>query len=181
MTFAKLYLAETAEIASKLDTEAIEEVVTALEKIRRRGNRVFVLGLGGSAANAEHCVNDLRVRGGLEAYSPQMAEWTARGNDQGWAVALKQWLVGSKLCSSDGVLFLSGSGESLPLVMAARYAHHLDARTFGILGAATSAIGSECDYVVHIPCPHERRAGHAEAFQAVVWHAIVAHPRLAAT
>lgn len=179
MTFSKLYLSETAEIAASLDAGAIESIVAVLEKIRRRGGRVFVLGLGGSAANAEHCVNDLRVRAGLEAYAPQMSEWTARGNDQGWAVALKEWLRGSRLCSADAVMLLSGSGQSLALLLAARYARLLTAKTIGILGTAKSSIEAECAHVVVIPCPKERLAGHAESFQAVVWHAIAAHPKLA--
>jgi D-sedoheptulose 7-phosphate isomerase len=177
---AKSYLAETAEIASTVDPEAIESVVDVLYKIRRRAGRVFVLGLGGSAANAEHCVNDLRIRARLEAYTPHISEWTARANDQGWGVALREWLKGSRLSSGDAVVILSGSGESLPLVVALRYATMIGAVTIGILGPGESPIAREATHRVMIPCPLERRAGHAETFQAVVWHCIATHPRLAA-
>jgi D-sedoheptulose 7-phosphate isomerase len=176
--FAAQYLAETAQITADLNATSIELLVEQLLRVRSRGGRVFVLGLGGSAANAQHCANDLRVRGRIDAYVPDLAEWTARANDQGWAIALKEWLKGSHLGASDAVLILSGSGESLPLIMAARYAQTVDATRLAILGNQGS-IGNLCHHVVTIPCPGERRAGHAEAFQAVVWHCVVAHPRLA--
>ncbi len=177
--FVAQYLAETAQIATDLDASPIEAMVDAFVRVRSRGGRVFVLGLGGSAANADHCVNDLRMRAGLDAYSPPVSEWTARANDQGWAIALKEWLRGSRLGASDAVLILSGSGESLPLVVAARYAQTVDATRLAILGRSGASIAEHCQQSVVIPCPDARRAGHAEAFQAVVWHCVVAQPRLA--
>jgi len=178
MTFALEYLHETSAVAAAMDPDAIERLVESLRAVRDRGGRVFVLGLGGSAANASHCVNDLRVRGNIQAYTPEIAEWTARANDEGWEVALARYLRG--LTTLDAVVILSGSGESAPLRRAATMARAHGAWVFGVLGTAGSPIGKLCDVEVLIPEVNAcHRAGHAEAFQAVVWHACVAHPRLA--
>jgi D-sedoheptulose 7-phosphate isomerase len=183
MTFALEYLHETAAVVAAMDPESIERLVESLRAVRDRGGRVFVLGLGGSAANASHCVNDLRVRAGIEAYTPtdNVAELTARVNDgerdYGWWTCLEDWLYESRVSERDALLVFSGSGESIPLCTAVE---HTPATVLGVLGTANSRISHSCEVQVQIPLVNkEHRAGHAEAFQAVVWHACVAHPRLA--
>ncbi len=179
MTFAASWLAEVQAIAGAVEPSSIERLAESLHRVRGNGGRVFVLGLGGSAANASHCVNDLRVRGGVEAYAPtdNVAELTARVNDEidGWVNCLARWLEGSRLAEKDAVLILSGSGESLPLLMAARYAQQEHrAGVYAILGRQASSIGRYCRVAVVIPeGAGGYRPGHAEAFQAVVWHAVV--------
>jgi D-sedoheptulose 7-phosphate isomerase len=176
VNFAKAWLEEVREIADGLDHGAIDELAAQILAVRIRRGRIFVLGLGGSAANAQHCVNDLRVRAGLAAFSPadNVAELTARANDYGWKNTLWGMLKASDLRKPDAVLILSGSGESRALYEAALYATSCHATVLGIVGMPDSSIGKVCTHQVVIPCPNaEHRAGHAESFQAVIWHAVV--------
>lgn len=179
MTFSATWLVAVQSSAASVSAQAIEELVVALTAVRERGGRVFVLGLGGSAANASHCVNDLRVRCGLEAYAPtdNVAELTARCNDEakGWEEGLAEWLAGSRLSEQDAVVVLSGSGESKPLVAAARYACDRRADVIGLLGTARSTVGKYCRWVV----VGGETAGQAETVQAMVWHCVAGHPGLA--
>lgn len=168
------WLDEVQLIAGTLDRREIDRLVAVLKTVRDEGGRVFVLGLGGSAANASHCVNDLRVRARLEAYAPtdNIAEFSARCNDEldGWVNVFARWLDGSRLRAHDAVLILSGSGESQPLVAAARYAYEAKAHVLGILGAKGTSVGKYCRVAVIVP---SAVPGQREAFQAVVWHAVV--------
>ncbi len=173
------WLMEVAAIAQSLEVRSIEALVGVLRRVRSERGRVFVLGVGGSAANAAHCVNDLRVRGGLEAYAPfsDVAELTCRINDEedGWEYFGERWLATSHCGPQDLVLVFSVSGETEPLVNAVAYAKACEATVCAVLGTAMSTVEEWCDVAVVVPCRDARtRAGQAEAFQAVVWHAVVA-------
>lgn len=183
ISFAATWLGEVEGIARRIKTEPIEEIVHRFKRVRRDNGRIFVLGLGGSSANASHCVNDLRTRARIEAYAPTDAvpELLARCNDErdGWSNMFARWLEGSNLSRYDLVLLFSVSGASQPLVTAAKYARTRSAKTVAIVGTAMSVLDVLTDTSLVIPCPKEaHRAGHAEAFQAVVWHLIVSHPEL---
>ena len=187
MKFTEEYLQEVGSIAAQLDLHAIECVVGQLRRVRERGGRLFVLGVGGSAANASHAVNDFRKICGFECYAPtdNVSELTARTNDEGWPTTFVEWLRGSRLAAKDGLLILSvGGGNlehnvSLNLVRALQYAKETGAAVIGIVGrdgGYTSQVG---DAVVLIPTVNPAHVTpHAEAFQAVVWHLLVSHPDL---
>jgi len=186
MTFVDDYLREVAEVAAQLDRRAIEKMVDWLVDIRGIGGRLFILGVGGSAANASHAVNDFRMLAGLEAYAPtdNVAELTARINDQGWESAYVNWLIASHLGPRDGVLIFSVGGGtlpgvSLPLVHAVKYAHRIQARIAGLVGRDGGVTAKHADVCVIVPTVHpDRITPHTEAFQAVLWHLLVSHPRL---
>src|SRR5437762_5103469 len=142
MSFTAQYLLEAGQILQRLDTGAIDQVIAVLVETRARGGRLFVLGVGGSAANASHAVNDFRKIGGLEAYAPtdNVSELTARTNDEGWAGVFESWLQGSRLRREDALLVFSVGGGSLEqnvspnLVKALQYAQTVGARILGIVG-----------------------------------------------
>ncbi len=189
MTFAHRYLEEVGHIAQALDPETIERAVGLLGSVRAQGGRLFILGVGGSAANASHAVNDFRKIAGFEAYTPidNVAELTARVNDEGWEAVFVRWLEGSRLRPADAILVLSvGGGDverniSPNLVAALRYAKHVGARIIGIVGRREGYTAQVADVCVVIPTvAPDRITPHAEAFQAVVWHLMVSHPSLAA-
>jgi D-sedoheptulose 7-phosphate isomerase len=187
MKFTEEYLQEVGSIAAQLDLHAIECVVGQLRRVRERGGRLFVLGVGGSAANASHAVNDFRKICGFECYAPtdNVSELTARTNDEGWPTTFVEWLRGSRLAAKDGLLILSVGGGNLEhnvspnLVRALQYAKETGAAVIGIVGrdgGYTSQVG---DAVVLIPTVNPAHVTpHAEAFQAVVWHLLVSHPDL---
>ena len=187
MKFTEEYLQEVGSIAAQLDLHAIECVVGQLRRVRERGGRLFVLGVGGSAANASHAVNDFRKICGFECYAPtdNVSELTARTNDEGWPTTFVEWLRGSRLAAKDGLLILSVGGGNLEhnvspnLVRALQYAKETGAAVIGIVGrdgGYTSEVG---DAVVLIPTVNPAHVTpHAEAFQAVVWHLLVSHPDL---
>lgn len=186
-TFVDEYLSEVAQIAAQLDRRAIEKVVDLLVDIRAIGGRLFILGVGGSAANASHAVNDFRTLAGLEAYAPtdNVAELTARINDHGWESAYVEWLIASHLGPRDGVLIFSvGGGDvargvSLPLVAAVKYARLNQTRIAGIVGRDGGVTAQHATACVIVPTIHpDRITPHTEAFQAVLWHLLVSHPRL---
>jgi D-sedoheptulose 7-phosphate isomerase len=187
MTHAARFLAEVREIAGTLDAAVVEALVRELYQARVRGGRVFALGVGGSAANASHLVNDLRKLCGIEAYAPtdNVAELTARINDDGWASSFVGWLEVSRLGPLDLVLVLSVGGGDLErnispnLVGALELARSRGARTAGIVGragGATRQLAHVC--VVVPPAAPERVTAHTEAFQAVITHLLVTHPDL---
>jgi len=187
MSFSDEFLAEVRDIASKLDRDAIEKVASALASIRDRQGRLFILGVGGSAANASHAVNDFRKIAGLEAYAPtdNVSELTARTNDEGWSTVFESWLRVSRLQSRDGILVLSVGGGSLErqvspnLVAALEYAKAVGATTLGIVGRDGGHTAKVADACVLIPTVNTAHiTPHAEAFQAVVWHLLVTHPAL---
>ena len=186
-SFSETYLRETAAVVAALDPEAVERVALGLRRVRDGGGRLFVLGVGGSAANAGHAVNDFRKLCGFEAYAPtdNVAELTARVNDEGWDTALAGWLRGSRLRRGDGLLVLSvggGSrdvGLSVCIVTALELARAVDARVYGIVGRDGGATGRDADAVVVVPpLFSERVTPHTEAACAVVWHLLVSHPAL---
>ncbi|MEZ5405585.1 MAG: SIS domain-containing protein [Verrucomicrobiia bacterium] len=187
MSFAKQYLQETQTIISQLDATLIDNMAEKLAKIRDQGGRLFILGVGGSAANASHAVNDFRKICQLEAYSPtdNVSELTARTNDEGWSTVFAEWLKGSRLNSKDALLILSVGGGNLEknvspnLVTALQLAKMVDAAILGIVGRDGGYTAKVADYAVIIPTVNPQNVTpHSEAFQAVVWHLLVSHPAL---
>lgn len=188
MSFARQYLDEAGRIAREIDTEAVEKLIGELVALRERGGRLFVLGIGGSAANASHAANDFRKLAGLEAYAPtdNVSELTARINDEGWDSVFVAWLEASRLGPRDMVLVFSVGGGDLErnispnLVRALEHAKKVGARMGGIVGrdgGFTARVADAC-LIVPTVAP-ERVTPHTEAFQAVVWHLIVSDPRVA--
>jgi D-sedoheptulose 7-phosphate isomerase len=189
MSFTQQFLAEASEIIAKLDTAAIDKTVAALADIRARGGRLFVLGVGGSASNAAHAVNDFRKIAGIETYSPtdNVSELTARTNDEGWETVFAEWLKGSRLNAKDGILVFSVGGGDLErnvspnLVRAVQHAKAVGATVCGIVGRDGGYTGKVADACVIVPTVNAQHVTpHAEAFQAVVWHLFVTHPALKA-
>jgi len=187
MKFIQNYLEETQRVTAQLDCGAIEKMVDELARVRERGGRLFILGVGGSAANASHAVNDFRKICGFECYAPtdNVSELTARTNDEGWATVLAEWLKGSRLAAKDGLLIFSVGGGNLEknvspnLVSAIQLAKQVGASILGIVGREGGYTGREATACVIIPTVNpEHVTPHAEAFQAVVWHLFVSHPKL---
>jgi D-sedoheptulose 7-phosphate isomerase len=187
MNYAAQHLKETAEIVAQLNADDCERCVQELVAVRTRGGRLFVLGVGGSAANASHAVNDFRKIAGLEAYAPtdNVAEHTARTNDEGWATVFVEWLRGSRLGSKDAVLVLSVGGGSVEknvspnLVTALQLAKQVGARVIGIVGKDGGHTAKVADACVSVPTVNPATVTpHTEAFQAVIWHLFVSHPAL---
>lgn len=189
MNFAESFIAEATEILNKLDVSAIERTVDVLVQTREQGGRLFVLGVGGSAANASHAVNDFRKIAGIETYAPtdNVSELTARTNDEGWASVFKGWLEGSRINSNDAVMVFSVGGGSLEknisanLVLALQVAKKAGAKIVGIVGRDGGYTAQVADACVIIPVVHtEHITPHTEAFHSVVHHLLVTHPRLKA-
>lgn len=189
MSHSRLYLDQVAEIARKLDPEVVERIAFGLAALRDSGGRLFVLGVGGSAANAAHMVNDFRKLAGIESYAPtdNVAELTARTNDEGWDTVFAEWLHTSQASSSDAIFVLSvGGGDaehkvSVNLVRAVDEARRRGLTVYGIVGRAEGHTARLGDEVVIVPTVDPALVtAHAESFQAVVWHCIVFHPKLLA-
>src|SRR5438128_7700803 len=187
MTYTEQHLQETREIVSKLDVNAIEKIVDCLTTVRERGGRLFILGVGGSAANASHAVNDFRKIAGFEAYAPtdNVSELTARTNDEGWQSVFVEWLRGSRLNAKDAVLVFSVGGGSVEknvspnLVSALQFAKQAGAAILGIVGRDGGYTAQVADACAIIPTVNPANVTpHSEAFQAVVWHLLVSHPVL---
>jgi D-sedoheptulose 7-phosphate isomerase len=187
MSFTTDYLAETSQIISKLDPAAIEQCVAKLAEVRQKGGRLFFLGVGGSAANASHAVNDFRKIGGFEAYAPtdNVSELTARVNDESWESVFVNWLKGSRLNKNDAIVVLSVGGGDLErnvspnLVRAVQFAKETGATVVGIVGRAAGYTAQVADACVVVPVVNPAHiTPHSEAFQAVVWHLFVSHPAL---
>lgn len=187
LTFTQQHLAEAAEILRRLDVADIEKMAQLLATVRARGGRVFFLGIGGSAANCSHAVNDFRKLADIEAYAPtdNVSELTARINDEGWAGALAAWLKVSRLGGKDAIFIMSVGGGDLErnvspnLVEAIKLAKQVGAAVMGIVGRDGGYTAKAADACVIIPpvAPHAITP-HTEAFQAVVWHLLVSHPAL---
>ena len=186
-TFTERYLEESIALIRNLDVSSVEAVARGLAEVRQGGGRLFVLGVGGSAAHASHAVNDFRKICGFEAYCPtdNVSELTARVNDEGWETSFSEWLKVSRLGSKDGVLVFSvGGGNreknvSVNLVRALELAQHVGAKIFGIVGkdgGFTKQTAAAC-VLVPVVSP-ERITPHTEGFCAVVWHLLVSHPEL---
>ena len=189
MSFCDEYLREVVQVAERIDRAAVERVVDLLCDVRDQGGRLFVLGVGGSAGNASHAVNDFRKIAHLEAYAPtdNVSELTTRINDDGWDTSFANWLAGSRLGTQDGLCVLSvGGGDpvrgvSVNLVRAVELAKSVGARVCGILGRDGGFTATVADACVIVPTIRpETVTVHAESFQAVVWHLLVSHPRLQA-
>jgi D-sedoheptulose 7-phosphate isomerase len=187
MSYSEEYLRETTAIISRLDTALCEKAVELLAAVRARGGRLFVLGVGGSAANASHAANDFRKLAGMECYAPtdNVSELTARTNDDGWPSVFAEWLNVSRLSEKDALLILSvGGGDvekgvSANLVAAAQLAKERGTTVLGIVGRDGGYTARVADVAIVIPTVNPTNVTpHSEAFQAVVWHLWVSHPRL---
>ncbi len=184
--YIREYIQETITIASRIDQQAIEALVEALERQRHNDCRVFVLGLGGSLANASHLASDLRMRAGVRAEAPEsLPELTALANDAGWNDMLVNWLDSRDYGAADMVLILSvgggnwPAGISIPLANAVEYAKEIGAFTAGIVGEPGGACAEIADVVVQIPTvAPARKTEHCEGWQGIIHHLIVSHPRL---
>src|SRR6185369_4484446 len=187
MSYSKQHLREASEIVAKLDPTLCEKAVELLAAVRARGGRLFILGAGGSAANASHAVNDFRKLAGIESYAPtdNVSELTARTNDDGWPSVFAEWLKGSRLNEKDAILVLSGGGGSFEknvspnLVTALQLAKERGSAILGIVGRDGGYTAQVADVCIIIPTVNPANTTpHAEAFQAVVWHLLVSHPAL---
>ena len=180
-----MYLAEVQQVARQLDAATIERMALQLAVVRERSGRLFILGVGGSAGNASHAVNDFRKLAGIEAYAPtdNVSELTARTNDEGWPTVFEAWLRVSRLQARDAILVFSVGGGNVErnvspnLVTALDYAKSVGATVLGIVGRDGGYTARVADVCVVIPTVHpERVTPHSEAFQAIVWHLLVSHP-----
>ena len=187
MNFSNQHLSETAEIAKLIDADKIEKIVDLLLEIRKNNGRLFVLGVGGSAANASHAVNDFRKLANIETYAPtdNVAELSARTNDEGWDTVFSAWLKVSKFSNKDCLFILSvgGGNEELNvsrnLIEAIKLAKHIGARVTGIVGRDGGFTARNSDLCLIIPTVNpETVTPHSESFQAVIWHLLVSHPKL---
>jgi D-sedoheptulose 7-phosphate isomerase len=190
MSYIVEHLEEAAQVLQKLDIDSIERMTDILAKTRQSGGRLFILGVGGSAANASHAVNDFRKICGMEAYAPtdNVAELTARTNDEGWDSVFVEWLRGSRLNGKDCVLVFSvGGGNkeknvSVNLVHALAYAKEQQTKVIGIVGRDGGYTAQVADACCLIPVVNPANTTpHTEAFHAVIWHALVSHPKLKTT
>lgn len=184
------YFAEACRIASEIDHDAIERMADGLRSLRERGGRLFLLGVGGSAANCSHAVNDFRKLCGIEAYTPvdNVSELTARINDEGWETVFAAWLAGSHASERDAVFVFSVGGGDAERNISVNLVHALDEAKrrglaiYGVVGRQggyTRAVG---DTVIIVPTVNDAHVTpHTEAFQAVVWHCLVSHPKLQLT
>ncbi len=185
---AESYFDTVAALAGSIDRGAVDAVARGLAAVRERGGRLFVLGVGGGAGHASHAVNDFRKLCAIESYAPtdNVSELTARTNDDGWEAAFNGWLEVSRLSEKDALMVFSvggGSREhnvSVNLVNALELARNVGASIFGVVGAPGGTLAEYADVAIVISPPPDLRTPLVESFQAVVWHALVSHPELAA-
>jgi D-sedoheptulose 7-phosphate isomerase len=189
MTYAQQHLNEAIEIIQKMDVNAIEKMADLLATVKTEGGRIFFLGVGGSAGNCSHAVNDFRKIVGIESYAPtdNVSELTARTNDEGWPTIFVEWLKVSKLLAKDMIFIFSVGGGNLEknispnLVEALKYAKSVGAKITGVVGRDGGYTAQVADACVIVPTVNsENITPHSEAFQAVVWHLLVSHPKLKA-
>jgi D-sedoheptulose 7-phosphate isomerase len=187
MSYAEQYLNEVREIVDRINPSDIEKLISVLMNVRDSGGRLFILGVGGSAGNASHAVNDFRKLAGFEAYSPvdNVSELMARTNDEGWETIFSEWLRGSRLKEEDAVLVFSVGGGNLEknisvnLVRALEFAREQNAKILGIVGRDGGYTAKVADACLIIPTVNpETVTPHSEAFQGVIWHLIASDPRL---
>lgn len=187
MSYAHQHIEEAAEVLKQIDVETIERTVDLLVALRERGGRLFILGVGGGAGHASHAVNDFRKICGIESYAPtdNVSELTARINDDGWETSFANWLRGSRLSDRDMVFVFSvGGGDlrrniSANLVRALEEAKRVGAAICGVVGRDGGYTAEVADECVLIPVANPQSVtAHTEAFQAVVWHLMVSHPKL---
>ena len=190
MTYTDQHLSETIKIINKLDASKIEQMVDLLSKIKSEGGRLFFLGVGGSAANCSHAVNDFRKIAYIESYTPtdNVSELTARTNDDGWSTTFEEWLKVSKINHKDALFIFSVGGGNLEknispnLVYALKYAKTVGSKIIGIVGrdgGYTAKVGDICIIIPEVNS--QTITPHAEAFQAIIWHLLVSHPKLKTT
>ena len=189
MTYAEQHLNEVAEIVRKIDVSGIEKMADLLATVKADGGRIFFLGVGGSAGNCSHAVNDFRKIVGIESYAPtdNVSELTARTNDEGWATVFVEWLKVSKLQPKDSLFIFSVGGGNLErnispnLVHAIKFAKSVGAKVTGVIGRDGGYTAQMADALVIVPTINpETVTPHSEAFQAVIWHLLVSHPKLKA-
>ena len=187
MSYAQQHLKEAKEIINHINIDAIEKVADLLATVKKDQGRIFFLGVGGSAGNCSHAVNDFRKIVEIESYAPtdNVSELTARTNDEGWATIFEPWLKLSKLNPKDAVFIFSGGGGNLEknispnLVNALKYAKQVGAKITGVVGRDGGYTAKVADACVIIPTVNpENITPHSEAFQAVIWHLLVSHPKL---
>ena len=189
MSYAAQHMKEAVEIIQKIDVSAIEKMADLLATVKAEGGRIFFLGVGGSAGNCSHAVNDFRKIVGIESYAPtdNVSELTARTNDEGWATVFVEWLKISKLQAKDALFIFSVGGGNLEknispnLVEAIKLAKAVGAKVTGVVGRDGGYTAQAADACVIVPTVNpETITPHSEAFQAVVWHLLVSHPKLKA-
>jgi D-sedoheptulose 7-phosphate isomerase len=187
MSYALQHLKEASEIIEKIDVAAIEKMADLLGTVKVEGGRIFFLGVGGSAGNCSHAVNDFRKIVGIECYAPtdNVSELTARTNDDGWPSVFVEWLKVSKLIAKDALFIFSVGGGNLEknispnLVEAIKLAKTVGAKVTGVVGRDGGYTAQAADACVIIPTVNpDTITPHSEAFQAVVWHLLVSHPKL---
>jgi D-sedoheptulose 7-phosphate isomerase len=185
MSYSKQYLSEAINIINQIDVSTIEKMVSLLANLKERSGRLFFLGVGGGAANCSHAVNDFRKIAAIESYAPtdNVAELTARTNDEGWSSVFVEWLRVSKLSAKDVVFIFSVGGGSLKvspnIVHALQYAKTVEANILGIVGQDGGYTAKVADICLIVPIVNEETiTPHTEAFQAVIWHLLVSHPKL---
>ncbi|HZP89134.1 MAG TPA: SIS domain-containing protein [Burkholderiales bacterium] len=190
MGYAQQHLDEVIQVVRAIDVNAVEKLADVLATVRADGGRLFFLGVGGSAANCSHAVNDFRKLAGIEAYAPtdNVSELTARTNDEGWASVFVEWLKVSRLAPEDCVFVFSVGGGDLAknispnLVTALQYAQTVGARVAGVVGRDGGYTAKVAQACVVIPTVNaDTVTPHSEAFQAVIWHLLVSHPKLKAS
>lgn len=189
MGYAKQHLDEAIDIIRKMDAAAIEKMAELLATVKKEGGRIFFLGVGGSAGNCSHAVNDFRKIVGIESYAPtdNVSELTARTNDEGWSTIFVEWLKTSKLLAKDAIFVFSVGGGNLEknispnLVEALKFAKSVGAKVTGVVGRDGGYTAQVADACVIVPTVNsDTITPHSEAFQAVVWHLLVSHPTLKA-
>jgi D-sedoheptulose 7-phosphate isomerase len=189
MNYAQQHLNEAGEIINKIDVAAIEKMADLLATVKADGGRIFFLGVGGSAGNCSHAVNDFRKIVGIESYAPtdNVSELTARTNDEGWATIFIEWLKTSKLATKDALFIFSVGGGDIKknispnLVLALQHAKTVGAKVVGVVGGDGGYTAQVADVCVIVPTVNvESITPHVEAFQAFVWHLLASHPKLKA-
>ncbi len=189
MSYSQQHLNESIDIIQQIDANQIEKMADLLAKVKTDGGRIFFLGVGGSAGNCSHAVNDFRKIVGIESYAPtdNVSELTARTNDEGWATIFVEWLKISKLLAKDAVFIFSVGGGNLEknispnLVEALKYAKAVGTKITGVVGRDGGYTAKVADVCLVIPTVNpENVTPHSEAFQAVIWHLLVSHPKLKA-
>ena len=189
MGYAEQHMRESIQIIERMDVAPIEKMADLLSQVKADGGRIFFLGVGGSAGNCSHAVNDFRKIAGIECYAPtdNVSEVTARTNDEGWATIFVEWLKISKLLAKDAIFIFSVGGGDLDknispnLVTALQYAKSVGAKIMGVVGRDGGYTAQVADACVVVPTVNpENVTPHSEAFQAVVWHLLVSHPKLKA-
>lgn len=187
MTYSSQHLLEAVSIIQNINTDSVEAVVDVLSSVKTEGGRIFFLGVGGSAANCSHAVNDFRKIAGIESYAPtdNVSELTARTNDEGWNTIFSEWLKVSKLSTKDVLFIFSVGGGDIAnnispnLVSAISFAKKVGSKVVGVVGRDGGYTAQSADACVIIPTVNpETITPHAEAFQAVLWHLMVSHPKL---